>query len=776
MLLFSYTFSRPASGVLAALMGVSSLGAAESYVVRQGKEWTPYKHTLEIEPDSVFDFSKLVDAPAGKYGAIRVASDGHFEFAGRPGVHARFWGVNLTESANFPTKDEANALGDRLKRSGYNAVRFHHFDHGVVLDSGPDGVSHELNPETLDRLDYLFAALKQRGIYISIDLFSSRRFTVAELKSFGIDPADPRPGLRFKGMLPVSDAAFESWAAYSKNLLTHRNPYTGLTWAEDPALIGICLVNEDSISERINDTEAVRKRYETLFLQSLAEHGEAVKSTVTVAPAPADGTPQTAVLDNITEPTALTLGKGNKTKDDQTLLNTPEFIRFIHEKQRLSDRRMRKFLHSLGVQTPLTGANFRDYQGLSSLRQEYDYVDNHQYWDHPRLLGKGWTVPLGFGQTSATRGMVWTPRAMMPTRILGKPYALSEFNFVRPNRYRAEGGVIMPAYASLQEWDVMFNFEYAWSHKLFDGSVVSSIFSLATDPIGLLSDRLSSLIFLRGDIRPARGGIGFDVEPDIAFSTLKKSYPDYLRKLGLVMRVGTLPTDEVARAREIKKLDALLIDPASPRAAGVTDATSKNEHLYVADETLFPLLEQHGVIPKETIDILTETYRSVTGEIEINSSKGTMSVVTPRSELFVLPPQSRLSGRHAKVENGPAFGSVSVVSVDDKPLEQSGRILIVHLTDSLAEGMTFSAEDRKEVLGWGTLPHLVAKGGGAAFAGGSGSGAVAHMGRGRFRQAAARGAVYRDRRFRRRARSTDCGNGYGNTGLRDGAAVNFSTF
>ena len=54
---------------------------------------------------------------------------------------------------------------------------------------------------------------------------------------------------------------------------------------------------------------------------------------------------------------------------------------------------MRNFVASLGVKAPLTDQNKWNLIPLSLARAEYDYVDNHFYWDHPRFLGAAWRLP-----------------------------------------------------------------------------------------------------------------------------------------------------------------------------------------------------------------------------------------------------------------------------------------------------------------------------------------------------------------------------------------------
>jgi len=631
------------------------------FTAAAGADWAPYAYSLEIEPGSVFDFSALNDAPAGKYGPLKATPDGHFEFADQPGRRVRLWGVNLCFSANYLEPEESERLAARLAASGYNTVRLHHFDRDLSAKGQP---SYELDPAQLDKLDALFAALKRHGLSVTIDLFTSRSFTAQEKAGMGMDPKG-EIAVQFKTLVPISDVAFENWKQYARNLLTHKNPYTGLTWAEDPALIAICPVNEDPLEAWIDRAPAARKLYDKAFADWWKD--------------------------------AANRGKAGDDREKG-------FPMFLLECQIASDARRAEFLRSLGVKALLTGVNFHSEQELAFAREHYDYVDNHQYWDHPEFPAEKWQEPFRFSQASAVRSVALAPRDTVAARLWGKPYMMTEFNFVKPNRYRAEGGVFMPAYASLQDWDGLYNFDYA-AHRasvLGEGGTAGT-FSISTDPIGLLADRVSAVIFRRGDIAAGKGAIGYAVRSPAAFGVEERNFPPAFSRIGLLTRIGSGtggPEEQLKRYH----LDAIV---AGEKAVGGRNGAAPIFH---PGNSLIDQLEQAGILPADSVSEEGTRFLSDTGEIELRSKEGAMKVVTPRSELFVMPPGQYLEGAQVAVTNGPVFGTVSVLAVDGKPLAESHRLLVTHLTDALATGTKFAGQDRRLLEEHGSLPLLVQAG------------------------------------------------------------------
>ena len=184
---------------------------------------------------SVTNVSAWLDKPAGKNGFI-VARDGHL-FAGDQRI--RFFGVNTTFSADFPTHADAEKIAARMAKFGINAVRFHHMD----TQPAPNGIlqrdAKTLDPDQLDRLDYFIAQLKKNGIYADLNLHVGRMYP-------GMPTWDTMPQY-YKGVDNFDPAMIQMQRDYARDLLTHLNPYTGLRYTDDPAVAFIEINNENGL-------------------------------------------------------------------------------------------------------------------------------------------------------------------------------------------------------------------------------------------------------------------------------------------------------------------------------------------------------------------------------------------------------------------------------------------------------------------------------------------------------------------------------------------------
>lgn len=677
------------------------VGATPPTTIQANANWAPYSlssvtggRALGIHAGSPLDQSARIDhTPAGARGRL-LASGDHFAFASAPNTPVRFAGVNICTDALILTPTQITQLADDIKRSGYNSVRFHHFDHLVTTGSGN---TFNLNTTRFNELDQLFRALKDRGIYISIDLFSFRKFSTSEtthISRGGI--SGELSGNNFKALIPIEPRARESWERYATLLLTTipqgRNALPAgypRTWRDDPALISICMVNEDNLYKHWAANSYIKGLYDTAF--------NAAKAT---------------------EP---------GTTDAEKLSH------FIFRKHRESEGTNKNFLLGLGVQALITGANYGGpAQGLAFQRSQiYDYVDEHTYYNHPVYQpGKVGTTPITSTQReSLVVSKADSPRDVMASRVFGKPFTVSEWNASRPNRYRAESAVLLPAIASHQGWSGLYNFQYGHKvNEVINGAYDNS-FSITSDPINLVSARLTSLLFLRGDIQTSPNRIGWALRENEAFhginntgseanrNALAKAVSAFYANVGFVTQIG-MKIGAPGAVLGTSGISTVVTGttPTPPSGTGIYQSTSGLAAALTgtpqnpASQRLFTGTLKTTIPPGGS---MTVESSSDTGQMTLNSITGVATVVTARSELFALPPGAQSSGDQVvSIQNQDTPASVCVIAVDSQghSLAQTSRILVAHLTDSLPTGATFADEDRRVLTSWGGAPHLVARG------------------------------------------------------------------
>jgi hypothetical protein len=176
--------------------------------------------------------------------AERVSTNGDKFFS--KGKQIRFWGVNISASACFPSKTNAEAVAGRLRKMGVNLVRIHHYDNPWSDNNGSifnyTNGTRQLNLTTLDRLDYFIAQLKANGIYVNINLNNSRTFQAQD----GVPAADSLQEFA-KGISIFDPILQQLQREHAAQYLSHVNPYTGKSLATDPVVAMVELNNENTL-------------------------------------------------------------------------------------------------------------------------------------------------------------------------------------------------------------------------------------------------------------------------------------------------------------------------------------------------------------------------------------------------------------------------------------------------------------------------------------------------------------------------------------------------
>jgi hypothetical protein len=183
----------------------------------------------------ITNLSAHLHRPAGGKGFV-VARDGHL-FAGKERI--RFFGVNMAFGGNFPTHADTEKIAARMAKFGINCVRFHHMDTSIA----PDGILQKdrrtLDPESLDRLDYFITELKKNGIYANLNLHVGNQYP-------GMPKWEGAPNY-FKGVDNFYPPMIEQQRDFARALLTHTNPYTKISYANEPAVAFIEINNENGL-------------------------------------------------------------------------------------------------------------------------------------------------------------------------------------------------------------------------------------------------------------------------------------------------------------------------------------------------------------------------------------------------------------------------------------------------------------------------------------------------------------------------------------------------
>ncbi|MCG8432072.1 MAG: hypothetical protein MJA29_12985 [Candidatus Omnitrophica bacterium] len=424
-----------------------------------GSEWYPFVIPAKLDLNSPANIGKLVlDAPAGKHGFVTV-KDGHFYF--EDGTRARFWGTNLCFGSCFPTRKQAKILAERLSFFGFNAVRLHHMDHfepmGIFEDIDPvfkdpqmkqTGV---LSKRQLDRLDYFIYQLKQHGIYININLLVSRNFTLAD------DVTDANQlDIAGKPLSIFDRRMIDLQKDYAQELLTHYNPYTKLTYAEDPAIAFIEITNENSLY-----TLKFKKipTYYAGLLEKLWTDWK-IKKPATV-------------------------------KNDKNL--------FYEELQREYFQEMTCFLRNrLGVKALITGIGGFYATADIKTQETCDFIAMHEYWDYPKFPGKRWDSN---NFTMHRKSMLLDPKQgiidiiQRNAALIKKPLMLTEWNVCFPNKYAYETPILIATkvHSELLEGAFQFAFMHSWKSENIL-KYIRSFFNTVANPQQLMLSSASSLL------------------------------------------------------------------------------------------------------------------------------------------------------------------------------------------------------------------------------------------------------------------------------------------
>jgi hypothetical protein len=204
------------------------------------------EHMTRWAPLFVAGIAMALGAPLrGQQVPVRVDDHGVMRWTAT-GNEVALWGVNYSipfahayRAHGYLGMDHKRAIDAdvlHFARLGLDAYRIHVWDREVS-----DREGNLVANDHLDLLDYLLNRLAERGIKAIL--------TPIAWWPPGYPEPDPgsnglSDGFRNKGEMTAQESAWPAQANYLRQFITHRNPYTGLTYADDPNLIAVEIFNE----------------------------------------------------------------------------------------------------------------------------------------------------------------------------------------------------------------------------------------------------------------------------------------------------------------------------------------------------------------------------------------------------------------------------------------------------------------------------------------------------------------------------------------------------
>ncbi len=426
------------------------------------------------------------------------------EFVFEDGTPVKFWGTNCVAGAAFPDHALAEQVAGMIARSGFNLVRFHHMDADWaapnifdIAGSTYDKPTRQLSAESLDRLDYFIAQLKQHGVYVMLDLLVHRRFNQEDLRG----QPDPDRGAKEAAMFdPV---LWDLQCEYATQLLTHENPYTGNRYVDEPALV---------LSECINESSL----FYPWGLSSMKQDRPYYYDELV------------GLLEGWCQEQNQPLPEGDLA--DLLQSGNTVVLEFLYETQTAYFQRLREFLRGLGYRVPITGSNHWE-RHVGDLRSNamLDWIDTHNYWDHPQ---GGYSPTNNFGNSSTLKGRGTNLASYLAImQVVDKPLTISEWNCVWPNEYIIEGPLLMAATGAIQGWDGPMQFSWGGYSASLDH--MDGCFENWNKSHFMAAGWAAALLFRRGDVKPADWGWvePLSADPAAYFKTPLAALPEgeYLR-------------------------------------------------------------------------------------------------------------------------------------------------------------------------------------------------------------------------------------------------------
>ncbi len=510
----------------------SSGGENDAFIVYDSRPGVPRT--------GILDFSWMNDAPAGSHGAVLVRNGG---FVFEDGTPVKFFGVNIGFAAAAPDKPVAEAMAAELASCGVNFVRLHALDSTYMgLIDYTKETTQSISKDVLDKLDYFVYCLKQKGIYIHLDTSVIRIYKEGD--GFSKEKADIF--LNTNGYLMSThfhdERVMELDLAFALELITHVNPYTGMSYAEDPVVAVIQFANESSITWYATPnvqnvfTRELNQKFNT-WLRSKYKTRAALDAAWTDA----DGT---KALEEGEDPALGTVkspalgGWGEQLVAYDYVGQQPrraDWITFLIETQTATFHAFYDALRDLGYKSAINCSNQAERGADIYLNAQGDVMEKNAYLnlpDGPEMSAVYSThemASLDIRKADADISLRnHSLQVLSRAQVADKPFIVTEWNVTNPAVFKADALLQMASYGAFQDWDGFCVFLYVFSAKesgFFTTKEMGSVFEIVNQPAMYGQFGMAAMLFRYGYVQPARN----EVEVGLTYDDLLAPNADFYK-------------------------------------------------------------------------------------------------------------------------------------------------------------------------------------------------------------------------------------------------------
>ena len=660
------------SPVLAASCSLAALAAPA--VVSAADAWNFDPKSDPYDDTALLDLSYLNEEVAGQNGFIAVSEDGE-SFVDGAGKPIRFWAVGSGEyrQGRNETKEQHLERLDRhcafLAKRGVNMARLH----TSVVSNDMD----KPNRGTVEGIWRFVSVAKQHGIYTTISPYWAHRRMPKQWEGQleGVKPGEQMWGLLFFN--PRFQEAYKKWL---KVLYTEKNPHTGIPLKDDAGVAIIQFQNEDSLLfHTFSNMQAAQK--ELLGRQFKSWLEEKYGSIDKVAAWNGETLPTDSGKSFGFYPIwELAQNGGSGSGKQERLNDQTEFLAWrMHTFNADIDDYLK---NTLGCKQLTNAMNWKSgdiqkyddaerwsYMSADVIaKNRYTGASQHQGWSKNRngmQNTRGYRIDPGHGVKfdSVLRNPTELPLNLK--QIQGRTMIITESTWVHPAKYQAEGGFLIGAYQSLSGIDA-----YYWFHAgktEWDLDPRRSFWKVKPGPRGNALTKWECNVPQIAGMWPANAllyRLGYIAEGETVMHEERTLKDVFTRVPGAMYEDTTFDPNRDA------------VDKTGGNTASASQLT------YLTGQVTWAPVDENPAEParKDVSSLITpQTITSTTGELVWDYKTGLCTMNAPKAQGaagFFADYRKPVELDSVTIKSANDYAAINVVSMDEKPLSDSKKVLI----------------------------------------------------------------------------------------------------